>query len=166
MSTKKSTTKPRKSKKVMSIKKSDTKTHRCEKIARRVRKKIEAGDEVILQFNKKVAPKRVLKTINFCVVDTQVKIIIQHVEFREYIKNAATKAKERVPSVDLILNELLNELLNGNPVTLGMLLIATATAVLAGALIGAVEGVIETLVSSVKIYTYREKTRVRLAPAA
>lgn len=159
MSTKKSTTKPRKSKKVMSIKKSDTKTHRCEEIARRVRKKIEAGDEVILQFDKKVAPKRILKTINFCVVDTQVKIIIQHVEFREYIKNAATKAKEKVPSsVESIITTLLTALLSGEPVivTLGILLVVTGIVVLAGALI----------VSSVKIYTYRGKTRVRLAPAA
>ena len=164
MSTKKSTTKPRKSRKVMSIKKSDTKPHRCEKIARRVRKKIEAGDEVILQFDRKVTPKRVLKTINFCVVDTQVKIVIHHAEFREYIKNAATKAKEKVPAVDstYILTALLTALYTGDPVTLGMMLIATGIVVLAGAVIGAVE----TLVSSVKIYTYRGETRVRLAPAA
>lgn len=143
----------------MSIKKSDTKPHRCEKIARRVRKKIEVGDEVILQFDKKVAPKRILKTINFCVVDTQVKIIIQHVEFREYIKNAATKVKEKVPSsVESIITTLLSALLSGEPVivTLGILLVVTGIVVLAGALI----------VSSVKIYTYRGKTRVRLAPAA
>ena len=114
---------------------------------------------MILQFDKKVAPKRVLKTINFCVVDTQVKIIIQHVEFREYIKNAATKAKEKVPSsVESIITTLLTALLSGEPVivTLGMLLVVTGIVVLAGALI----------VSSVKIYTYRGKTRVRLAPAA
>ena len=143
----------------MSIKKRDTKPHRCKKIARRVRKKIEAGDEVILRFDRKVAPKRVLKTINFCVVDTQVKIVIHHAEFREYIKNAATKAKEKVPSsVESILSALLYALLSGEPVivTLGMLLVATGIVVLAGALI----------VSSVNIYKYGGETRVRLAPAA
>ena len=142
----------------MSTKKIATKHRRCETIASDVGREIKAGHKVILQFGRKVDPKRVLKTLNFCVVDTQVKIIIHHVEFREYIKNAATRAKKEVPSVPSILTELCT----GDPVTLGMMLAATGIAVLAGALIG----VVETLVSSVKIYIHRGETRVRLAPAA
>ena len=61
-------------------------------IARDVRQEIEAGYEVILQFDQNVDPNRVLKTINLCVDDKKVDITIRHAEFREYVENAARGA--------------------------------------------------------------------------
>ena len=81
----------------MSTKKIATYRRQCETIARDVRQEIEAGYEVILQFDQNVDPNRVLKTINFCVDDRnirkkKVEIIIRHAEFREYVEDAARGA--------------------------------------------------------------------------
>ena len=144
----------------MSTKKIATSRRQYETIARDVRQEIEAGYEVILQFDQDVDPNRVLKTINLCVDDKKVEIIIHHAEFREYVENAAKAAQ-----LGMAINVLccfLFALKVGNPITLGALLAAAGI----GALGGALFGVGVTPVSSVEIYKDKRETRVRLAPAA
>ena len=144
----------------MSTKKIATYRRQCETIARDVRQEIEAGYEVILQFDQNVDPNRVLKTINLCVDDKKVEITIRHAEFREYVENAARGAALGTPIA--VLGYILTALRAGNPVTLA----ATLAAAGLGALVGLIFGVGVTQVGSVTIYKYREETRVRLAPAA
>ena len=145
----------------MSTKKIATYRRQCETIARDVRQEIEAGYEVILQFDQNVDPNRVLKTINFCVDDNKkVEITIRHAEFREYVEDAAKGAA--LGAAVTVAGYIFTALRAGNPVTLAAMLAAAGLGALAGIIIGA--GV--TQVGSVTIYKYREETRVRLAPAA
>ena len=144
----------------MSTKKIATYRRPCETIARDAMQEIEKGRPVILRFRRNVDPTRVLETINFCVEDKEVEIIIRHAEFREYVEEAAKGAKFGMAVA--VVGFLLKALRAGNPVTLAAMLAAAGIGALAGAIIGA--GV--TQVGSVKIYKYREETYVRLAPAA
>ena len=118
----------------MSTKKIATSRRQCETIARDVRQEIEAGHEVILRFDRNVAPNRVLETINLCVGDKKAEIIIRHAEVREYVENAARGAQ-----LGMAINVFccfLMALKVGNPITLGALLAAAGIGALAGALIG------------------------------
>ena len=144
----------------MSTKKIATYRRQCETIARDARQEIEAGYEVILQFDRNVDPNRVLKTINFCVDEKKVEIIIRHAEFREYVEEAAKGAI--FGTAVAVAGYVYTALRAGNPVTLAAMLAAAGLGALAGTIIGA--GV--TQVGSVTIYKYRGETRVRLAPAA
>ena len=144
----------------MSTKKIATYRRPCETIARDAMQEIEAGYEVILQFDRNVDPNRVLKTINFCVDDKEVEIIIRHAEFREYVEEAAKGAT--LGTAVAVAGYILTALRAGNPVTLAAMLAAAGLGALAGLIFGA--GV--TQVGSVTIYKYREENRVRLAPAA
>ena len=144
----------------MSTKKIVTYRRQCETIARDVRQEIEAGYEVILQFDQNVDPNRVLKTINLCVDDKKVDITIRHAEFREYVENAARGAT--LGAALTAAGYLLTALRAGNPVTLAAMLTIAGL----GALAGLIFGVGVTQVGSITIYKYREETRVRLAPAA
>lgn len=144
----------------MSTKKIATYRRQCETIALDVRQEIEAGYEVLLRFRRNVDPNRVLETIDFCVDDKKVEIIIRHAEFREYVEDAARGAP--IGAAVAVAGYIFNALRAGNPVTLAATLAAAGIGALAGAIIGA--GV--TQVGSVTIYKYREETCVRLAPAA
>lgn len=144
----------------MSTKKIATYRRQCETIARDARQEIEDGYEVILQFDQDVDPNRVLKTINLCVDNKKVEIIIRHAELREYIENAARGAS--LGAALTVAGYILTALRAGNPVTLA----ATLAAAGLGDLIGIIFGTGVTQVGSVTIYKYREETRVRLAPAA
>ena len=144
----------------MSTKKIATYRRQCETIARDVRQEIEAGDDVILRFNRNVDPDRVLETINLCVDDKKVEITIRHAEFRDYVENAARGAA--LGTSISVLGYIITALRAGNPVTLAATLAAAGIGALAGALIGGGA----TQVGSVRIYKYREETCVRLAPAA
>ena len=143
----------------MSTKKIATKYRRCQTIVRDVRREIEAGYEVILQFDRKVAPERVLETINYCSDNKKVKIITRHAEFREYVEEAARGA---TLGAAVVTAGILTALRAGHPVTLAAMLVAVGI----GALVGAIIGAGATQVGSVTIYKYRGETRVRLAPAA
>ena len=144
----------------MSTKKIATYRRPCEAIARDAMQEIEEGRPVILRFRRNVDPTRVLETIDFCVEDKEVEIIIRHAEFREYVEEAAKGAN--LGMAVAVVGYLFKALRAGNPVTLAAMLAAAGIGALAGAIIGA--GV--TQVGSVKIYKYREETCVRLAPAA